>query len=94
MQCHAIQVTETGGPEVLKWTQVEVGDPGKGEILIRHGAVGLNYIDVYFRTGMYPAEPPFVPGLEGAGTVEAVGEGVSEVAVGDRGAYAAPPAGA
>ncbi len=94
MQCHAIQVTETGGPDVLKWTQVEVGDPGKGEILIRHGAVGLNYIDVYFRTGMYPAEPPFIPGLEGAGTVEAVGEGVSEVAVGDRVAYAAPPAGA
>ncbi len=94
MTSHAILIHETGGPDVMKWEEVEVGDPGPGEIRIRHGAVGLNYIDVYFRTGMYPATPPFTPGLEGAGAVEAVGEGVSEVAVGDRVAYAAPPAGA
>jgi NADPH2:quinone reductase len=94
MTSHAILIHETGGPDVMKWEEVEVGDPGPGEIRIRHGAVGLNYIDVYFRTGMYPATPPFTPGLEGAGAVEAVGDGVSEVAVGDRVAYAAPPAGA
>ena len=94
MTSHAILIHETGGPDVMKWEEVEVGDPGPGEIRIRHGAVGLNYIDVYFRTGMYPATPPFTPGLEGAGAVEAVGEGVTEVAVGDRVAYAAPPAGA
>jgi len=94
MTSHAILIHETGGPDVMKWEEVDVGDPGPGEIRIRHGAVGLNYIDVYFRTGMYPATPPFTPGLEGAGAVEAVGEGVTEVAVGDRVAYAAPPAGA
>jgi len=94
MTSHAILIHETGGPDVMKWQEVDVGDPGPGEIRIRHGAVGLNYIDVYFRTGMYPATPPFTPGLEGAGAVEAVGEGVTEVAVGDRVAYAAPPAGA
>ena len=94
MTSHAILIHETGGPDVMKWEEVDVGDPGPGEIRIRHGAVGLNYIDVYFRTGMYPATPPFTPGLEGAGAVEAVGAGVTEVAVGDRVAYAAPPAGA
>ncbi len=91
---HAIRINETGGPEKLVWEEVTVGDPGEGEIRLRHTAVGLNYIDVYFRMGMYPAEPPFSPGLEAAGVVEAVGAGVTEVAVGDRVAYAAPPVGA
>ncbi|MDP6352850.1 MAG: zinc-binding dehydrogenase, partial [Alphaproteobacteria bacterium] len=95
MKCHAIQVHQSGSADELKWQEVEVGDPGPGEILIRHTAVGLNYIDVYFRTGLYPiAGYPFVPGLEGAGVVEARGVGVTEVKTGDRVAYAAPPAGA
>ena len=91
---HAIRIHETGGPEVLKWEEVTVGDPGPGEVRLKHGAVGLNYIDVYFRTGLYPAEPPFTPGLEACGVVEAVGDGVADIAVGDRVAYAAPPPGA
>ena len=78
----------------MQWEDVEVGAPGPGEIRIRHEAVGLNYIDVYFRTGLYPAPSlPFTPGMEGAGVVEAVGEGVDSLAVGDRVAYAAPPVG-
>ncbi|WP_421620746.1 quinone oxidoreductase family protein [Alkalilimnicola ehrlichii] len=92
---HAIRIHETGGPDVLKWEPVEVGEPGPGEVRLRHTAVGLNYIDVYFRTGLYP--PPGLPsglGLEAAGVVEAVGDGVTEVAVGDRVAYASPPLGA
>jgi NADPH2:quinone reductase len=90
----AIRIHEVGGPEVLKWEEVTVGDPGPGEVRLRHGAVGLNYIDVYFRTGAYGADLPFTPGLEASGVVEAVGDGVSDLAVGDRVAYAAPPAGA
>jgi len=91
----AIRVFETGGPEVLRWEEVEVGAPGRGEIRVRHHAVGLNYIDVYFRTGLYPApEVPFTPGMEGAGVVEAVGAGVVDLAVGDRVAYAGQPLGA
>ena len=91
----AIRIHETGGPEVMRWEDVEVGAPGPGEIRIRHEAVGLNYIDVYFRTGLYPAPSlPFSPGMEGAGVVEAVGEGVDSLVVGDRVAYAAPPVGA
>jgi len=90
----AIRIHEVGGPEVLKWEEVAVGDPGPGEVRLRHGAVGLNYIDVYFRTGAYGAAVPFTPGLEASGVVEAVGDGVSDLAVGDRVAYAAPPAGA
>ena len=93
MQCKAIVAQSTGGPEVLAWRDVDIGDPGAGEIRIRHAAVGLNFIDVYHRTGLYPVEPPFTPGLEGAGVVEAVGEGVTTIAVGDRVAYAAPPMG-
>ncbi|ABI57812.1 quinone oxidoreductase family protein [Alkalilimnicola ehrlichii MLHE-1] len=92
---HAIRIHETGGPDVLKWEPVEVGEPGPGEVRLRHTAVGLNYIDVYFRTGLYP--PPGLPsglGLEAAGVVEAVGDGVTEVAVGDRVVYASPPLGA
>jgi NADPH2:quinone reductase len=90
-----IRVHETGGPEQLKFEEVEVGAPGPVQVRLRQTAVGLNFIDVYFRTGLYPApSTPFTPGLEGAGVVEAVGEGVSEVTVGQRVAYAAPPLGA
>ena len=90
----AIRIHRTGGPDAMRWEDVEVAAPGPGEVRIRHEAVGLNYIDVYFRTGLYPAPSlPFSPGMEGAGVVEAVGEGVGSVAVGDRVAYAAPPVG-
>jgi NADPH:quinone reductase len=86
-----VRVHETGGPEVLKFEQVELGSPGPGQALIRQTAVGLNFIDVYFRSGLYPAPGlPFVPGQEGAGVVDALGEGVSEVRVGQRVAYAGP----
>ena len=86
---HAIRVHEAGGPEVLQWEQVEVGEPGPGQVRLRQHAVGLNYIDVYHRTGLYPQPLPFTPGTEGAGTVEALGEGVG-LKVGDRVAYAGP----
>ena len=90
-----VRVHEVGGPEVLRFEETEVGSPGAGQVLIRQTAVGLNYIDVYFRSGLYPApQLPFTPGLEGAGVVEAVGEGVSELRPGRRVAYAAPPIGA
>lgn len=85
----AILMHETGGPEVMKFEDVDVGEPGAGEVRIRHTAVGVNYIDVYFRTGLYPSPPfPFTPGMEAAGVVEAVGEGVSDLKEGDRVAYA------
>ena len=87
---HAIRVHEAGGPEVLQWEEVEVGEPGPGQVRMRQQAAGLNYIDVYHRTGLYPQQLPFTPGTEGAGTVEAVGEGVTSVTVGDRAAYAGP----
>jgi len=91
----AIRIHETGGPDVLKWEDVEVGAPGPGQARVRHSAIGLNYIDVYGRTGLYPLPSlPHVLGMEGAGTVEAIGEGVSEVAPGDRVAYVAAPPGA
>ena len=90
----AIRIHEIGGPEVLKWEEVAVADPGPGEVRLRHAAVGLNFIDVYFRTGVYGAQVPFTPGLEASGVVEAVGDGVSDLSVGDRVAYAGPPAGA
>jgi NADPH2:quinone reductase len=91
----AIRIHQTGGPEVLKWEDVEVGDPGEGEIRVRHTAIGLNYIDVYHRTGLYPGPDfPFGLGLEAAGVVEAVGAGVDDLSEGDRVAYAAPPIGA
>jgi NADPH2:quinone reductase len=91
----AIRMHETGGPEVLRWEDYDPGQPGPGEVLLRHEAVGLNFIDVYHRTGLYPVGPlPAIPGMEGAGMVEAIGEGVSEVAVGDRVAYAGLPPGA
>ena len=85
---HAIRIHETGGPEVLVWDEVEVGEPGPGQVKIRQAAAGLNFIDVYHRTGLYPQRMPFTPGVEGAGTVESVGEGVTNVKAGDRIAYA------
>ncbi|MFO1422126.1 MAG: quinone oxidoreductase [Candidatus Competibacteraceae bacterium] len=91
----AICIHQHGGPEALRWEEVEVGDPGPGQLRVRHGAVGLNYIDVYHRTGLYPLPAlPWILGMEGAGRVEAVGEGVTEFKTGDRVAYASPPAGA
>jgi NADPH2:quinone reductase len=89
----AIQIDQHGGPEQLKLVQVEVGDPGPGEIRIRHRAVGLNFIDVYQRSGLYPMNLPVRLGMEGAGVVEAVGEGVTHLQVGDRAAYASQPPG-
>jgi NADPH2:quinone reductase len=89
---HAIRVHDYGGPEVLKWEAVEVGPPGPGEVKIKQTAVGLNYIDVYLRTGLYPQPSfPFVPGMEGAGVVTQVGEGVRDLKVGRHVAYAGPP---
>jgi NADPH2:quinone reductase len=91
----AIIIHETGGPEVLRWDEYDPGQPGKGEVLLRQEAVGLNFIDVYHRTGLYPLPSlPAIPGMEGAGVVEAVGEGVSELIAGDRVAYAGLPPGA
>ena len=87
---HAIRVHETGGPEVLRWEEIEVGEPGPGQVKIRQEAAGLNFIDVYHRTGLYKQELPFTPGVEGAGVVEAVGPDVSGVQAGDRVAYAGP----
>ena len=91
---HAIRIHQTGGPEVLCWETVDLPAPAAGEATVRHHAVGLNYIDTYHRTGLYPLPLPSGIGLEGAGVVEAVGEGVSEVKVGDRVAYAGGPIGA
>jgi NADPH:quinone reductase len=86
---HAIRVHEHGGPEVLKWERIEVGDPGPGEVKIRQTAIGLNFIDVYHRTGLYPQPSlPFIPGSEGAGVVTAVGPGVRDLKVGRHVAYA------
>jgi NADPH:quinone reductase len=90
---HAMQIRQTGGPEVLNWTAVDVGEPGSGQVRLRQAAAGLNYIDVYHRTGYYPQPLPFIPGLEGAGTVEAVAPDVRGLKVGDRVAYAGPTGG-
>jgi NADPH2:quinone reductase len=83
----AVVVHRFGGPEVLSYEDVEVGDPGPGEVRLRQTAIGVNYIDTYFRTGMYPANPPFILGNEAAGEVVAVGEGVTGFKPGDRVAY-------
>ena len=91
---HAIRIHQTGGPEVLLWEEVDVPAPAAGEATVRHHAVGLNFIDTYHRTGLYPLPLPAGIGLEGAGVVEAVGDGVTEVRVGDRVAYAGGPVGA
>jgi NADPH2:quinone reductase len=87
---YAMRIHRAGGPEVLKWEKVDVGKPGPGEVRIRQAAAGLNFIDVYHRTGLYPQRTPFIPGVEGAGTVESVGEGVGSFKAGDRVAYAGP----
>ena len=92
---HAIRIHEQGGPDKLVWEEVEVPGPGSGEVRLEQKAVGLNYIDVYHRSGLYPVpQLPTGIGLEGAGVVDAVGGGVSEFKPGDRVAYAAPPLGA
>jgi NADPH2:quinone reductase len=90
----AIRVSDVGGPEVMQYVDIEVGEPGPGEARVRHAACGLNYIDVYFRDGTYKQPLPAGLGMEGAGVVEAVGEGVTHVKPGDRVAYAARPPGA
>ena len=89
----AIRIHQVGGADQMKWEDVEVPAPGKGEILVQHTAVGLNYIDVYHRTGLYPAPTPFSPGLEAAGVVAATGPN-TDLKEGDRVAYASPPLGA
>lgn len=94
MKAKAIRIKQNGGPEVMELVDVEIGQPGPGEALVRHAACGLNYIDVYFRTGAYPQPLPAGLGMEGAGTVEAVGEGVTHIKPGDRVAYAGRPPGA
>ncbi|RQS62389.1 quinone oxidoreductase [Burkholderia sp. Bp8984] len=84
---HAVRFHETGGPDVLRWEAVEVGDPGAGQVRLRHEAVGLNFADTYFRSGLYPVPLPAGIGVEAAGVVEAVGPGVTNVAAGDRVTY-------
>jgi NADPH:quinone reductase len=90
----AIRIHGTGGPEVMHWEEVELGSPKPGEVLVRQTAVGVNYIDVYHRTGAYPLSLPSGIGVEGAGVIEAVGESVSDLAPGDRVAYTGGPPGA
>ena len=90
----AVRIRQHGGPEEMELVDVEVGQPGPGEIRIQHKAVGLNFIDVYHRTGLYPLTMPATIGMEAAGVVEAVGEGVTHLKVGDRAAYASQPPGA
>ncbi len=91
---NAIRIHQTGGPEVLRWESVDVGKPGAGEARVRHTAIGLNFIDTYHRTGLYPLPLPATLGMEAAGVVEEVGEGVTGIKAGDRVAYASPPVGA
>ena len=91
---HAIRFHKTGGPEVLVWEEVEIGKPGPGEARIRHTAVGLNFVDIYNRAGVYPSQLPSGLGGEGAGVVEEVGSGVTDLKPGDRIAYGAAPIGA
>jgi len=89
-----VRFYETGGPEVLRVEDIAVGDPGPGEVRVRHAAVGCNFADTYFRSGYYPAQLPAGVGVEGAGTIEAIGEGVTGFAPGDRVAYNGSPLGA
>ncbi|WP_431290190.1 quinone oxidoreductase family protein [Burkholderia cepacia] len=84
---HAVRFHETGGPDVLRWEAVDIGDPGAGQVRLRHEAVGLNFADTYFRSGLYPVPLPAGIGVEAAGVVDAVGPGVTNVAVGDRVTY-------
>ena len=87
---YAMRVHEHGGPEKLRWEQVQVGEPGEGQVRVRNTAVGLNFVDTYQRSGLYPMQLPFTPGSEGAGVVEAVGPKVKDFKVGDRVAYSSP----
>jgi NADPH:quinone reductase len=87
---HAIRIYETGGPEKLRWEEVQVGAPGEGQVRVRNTAVGLNFVDTYQRSGLYQIPLPFTPGAEGAGVVEAVGPKVKEFKVGDHVAYSSP----
>ena len=87
VQAKAVRVYENGGPDVLKFEDIEIAAPGPGEVLIRQTAIGLNFIDTYIRTGLYPARLPVTPGFEGAGVIEAIGEGVEGLKPGDRVAY-------
>ncbi len=87
---HAMRIHEQGGPEKLRWEEVQVGEPGPGQVRVRNTAVGLNFVDIYQRSGLYPMSLPFTLGSEGAGVVEAVGPKVKDLKVGDRVAYAGP----
>ncbi|HEY7005726.1 MAG TPA: quinone oxidoreductase [Sphingomicrobium sp.] len=87
---HAIRIRQTGNPDVLQWEDVDVGEPGPGQVRLHQEAAGLNFIDVYHRTGLYKQDLPFTPGVEGAGIVEAVGDDVDHLKAGDRIAYAGP----
>jgi NADPH2:quinone reductase len=89
----AMRITETGGPEVLRWEDIDVGEPGEGQVRVRHTAVGVNFIDTYYRSGLYPIPLPSGLGSEAAGVVEAVGPGVTVIRPGDRVAYAGGPPG-
>ena len=88
---HAIRIHETGGPQVLRWDEVTVAEPGQGEVLLRQTAAGLNFIDTYHRSGLYPVKLPAILGMEGAGIVDRIGPGVTEVETGDRVAYCMAP---
>ena len=92
MKANAIRIHEFGGPEMLRWEAVDVPDPGEGEAQIRHSAIGLNFIDIYHRTGLYPVDLPTGLGSEASGIVEAVGPGVTDIDVGDRVVYTGRPA--
>lgn len=87
----AIVISQYGGPEVLKLQEIEIGKPGKGQVLVKLAAAGLNFVEIYQRRGTYPKKLPYVPGWEGAGTIEAIGEGVSGFKIGDRVAYVHEP---
>lgn len=87
---YAIRIHESGGPDKMRWEEVELGEPGPGEVRVRNTAVGLNYIDTYHRSGLYPMQLPLTLGSEGAGVIEAVGPRVKDFKVGDRVAYAQP----
>ena len=88
MKTHGIRIHKHGGSGELQWEEFDLGEPGPGQVLLRQTAVGLNFIDIYQRSGLYPQTMPFIPGSEAAGVVEALGEGVTSLAVGDRVAYA------
>src|SRR4051812_29340352 len=90
---HNMKISRVGSPDVLEWTQKELPEPGPGEVRLRQEAVGVNYIDIYHRTGAYPLPLPSGIGVEGAGVIEAIGDGVTHVTRGDRAAYVGGPPG-